>query len=142
MVKKKLQLPKSLLMHRNLSASSQVKKVNLMKDEDILHSDVLSYFTEEFATLEKRLKTGELDDYRERVLVSRKIGEAVNLLSPYVRSDPRARQLVRTAEALKKQLLSVRDMMVKQLLQQREKQSLLQVILRRKKEAAADSLLS
>ena len=104
-----------------------------MHDDDTIHSDVLSYFTSEFGALEERLRTGGLDDYRERVLVSQKIGEAVNLLSPYVRSDPRARHLVRNAEALKKDLLSVREMIVKQLLQQKEQQSLLQAIITRKR---------
>jgi hypothetical protein len=107
-----------------------------MKDDDSIHSDVLNYFTSEFGALEDRLKAGGLDDYRERVLVSQKIGEAVNLLSPYVRSDPRARHLVRNAEALKKDLLSVREIIVKQLLQQKEQQSLLQAIITRKKTMA------
>ena len=102
-----------------------------MHDDDTIHSDVLSYFTSEFGALEERLKSGRLEDYRERVLMSQKIGEAVNLLSPYVRSDPRARHLVRNAEALKKDLLSVREMIVKQLLQQKEQQSLLQAIITR-----------
>lgn len=104
-----------------------------MHDDDTIHSDVLNYFTSEFGALEDRLKSGGLEDYRERVLVSQKIGEAVNLLSPYVRSDPRARHLVRNAEALKKDLLSVREMIVKQLLQQKEQQSLLQTIINRKR---------
>lgn len=105
-----------------------------MNDNDSIYSDVLNYFTAEFDALEERLKTGELDDYKERVLVSRKIGEAVHLLSPYVRSDPRARHLVRSAEALKKELLSVRQMMVKQLLDHRDQPSLLQAILDRKRQ--------
>jgi hypothetical protein len=104
-----------------------------MKDDDAIHSDVLNYFASEFGALEERLKSGGLDDYRERVLMSQKIGEAVNLLSPYVRSDPRARHLVRNAEALKKNLLSVREIIVKQLLQQKEQQSLLQAIITRKR---------
>ena len=104
-----------------------------MKDDDAIHSDVLNYFASEFGALEERLKSGGLDDYRERVLMSQKIGEAVNLLSPYVRSDPRARHLVRNAEALKKDLLSVREIIVKQLLQQKEQQSLLQAIITRKR---------
>jgi len=104
-----------------------------MHDDDTIHSDVLSYFTSEFGAIEERLKSGALDDYRERVLVSQKIGEAVNLLAPYVRSDPRARHLVRNGEALKKELLSVREMIVKQLLQQKEQQSLLQTIINRKR---------
>jgi hypothetical protein len=104
-----------------------------MNDDDSIHSDVLNYFASEFGVLEERLKSGELGDYRERVLVSQKIGEAVNLLSPYVRSDPRARHLVRNAEALKKDLLSVRDMIVKQLLQQKDQKSLLQAIIQRKR---------
>jgi len=105
-----------------------------MNDDDAIHSDVLNYFTCEFGALEERLKSGGLEDYRERVLVSQKIGEAVNLLSPYVRSDPRARHLVRNAEALKKDLLSVREMIVKQLLQQKEQQSLLQAIITRNRQ--------
>jgi hypothetical protein len=104
-----------------------------MNDDDSIHSDVLNYFACEFGVLEERLRSGALGDYRERVLVSRKIGEAVNLLSPYVRSDPRARHLVRNAEALKKDLLSVREMIVKQLLQQKDQQSLLQAIIQRKR---------
>ena len=103
-----------------------------MNDNDTIHSDVLNYFTAEFDALEERLKTGALDDYKERVLVSRKIGEAVHLLSPYVRSDPRARHLVRNAEALKKELLSVREMIVRQLTQQKDQQSLLQALIGRK----------
>ncbi|WP_224984165.1 hypothetical protein [Geomonas agri] len=110
-----------------------------MKQEDVLHSDVINYFTTEFAALEERLKSGRLEDYRERVLVSRKISEAVHLLSPYVRSDPRARHLVKNAEALRKELLSVRSIIAKQLLQ-KDKQSLLQAILMRKKGRRPDEL--
>ncbi|TSK07214.1 MULTISPECIES: hypothetical protein [Geomonas] len=110
-----------------------------MKQEDVLHSDVINYFTTEFAALEERLKSGGLDDYRERVLVSRKISEAVHLLSPYVRSDPRARRLVKDAEALRMELLSVRSIIAKQLLK-KEKQSLLQAIFMRKKRRGPDEL--
>lgn len=106
-----------------------------MKDDEIIHSDVLNYFAAEFDALEERLKTGDLADYRERVLVSRKITEAVHLLSPYVRSDPQARHLVKNAEALKKELLSVKDMIVKQLLQQKDQQTLLQAIIRHNRDA-------
>jgi hypothetical protein len=108
-----------------------------MNDDDTIHSDVLNYFATEFGALEDRLKAGGLDDYRERVLVSQKIGEAVNLLSPYVRSDPRARHLVRSGEALKKDLLSVREMIVKQLLQAKEQQTLLQAIVTRNRQISA-----
>jgi hypothetical protein len=107
-----------------------------MKDDEIIHSDVLNYFITEFDALEARLKTGELD-YKERVILSRKIDEAVHLLSPYVRSDPRARHLVRSGEALKKELLSARDI-VKQLSLVKDQQALLQAIMDRKKEAEAE----
>lgn len=103
-----------------------------MRDDEIIHSDVLNYFAAEFHALQERLRTGELDDYRERVLVSQKIAEAVHLLSPYVRSDPKARHLVRYAETLKKELLSVRDIIVKQLMQQKDQRALMQAIGRRK----------
>jgi hypothetical protein len=104
-----------------------------MKDDEIIHSDVLNYFHAEFDALEARLKTGELD-YRERVLVSRKIDEALHLLSPYVRSDPRARQLVKSAESLKKELLSAREIVVKQLMEQKDPQALWQAVMERKRE--------
>jgi hypothetical protein len=104
-----------------------------MKDDEVIHSDILNYFNAEFDALEERLKNGNMADYRERVLVSRKIGEALQLLSPYVRSDPRTRHLVKSAEALQKELLSVREMIVKQVLLQQDKQSLLHAIVMRKK---------
>jgi hypothetical protein len=112
-----------------------------MNDDEIIHSDILNYFNAEFDALEERLKTGGLDDYRERVLVSRKIDEAVHLLAPYVRSDPRARHLVKSAEALKKDLLSVREMIMKQLAQQKDQKSLLQAIVERKKGLSQDGPL-
>ena len=108
----------------------------MMKEDDILHSDVINYFTVEFTALQERLKAGRLEDYRERVLVSRKIAEALHLLAPYVRSDARARHLVKSAELLKKELLSVRSIIAKQLLQQKDQQTLLQAITRRKKIAS------
>ena len=111
-----------------------------MNDDEIIHSEVLNYFNAEFDALEERLKTGDLDDYRERVLVSRKIAEAVHLLSPYVRSDPRARHLVRSAEALKKELLSVREMIMNQILQQKDQKLLLQAINERKRRMDPEEL--
>lgn len=110
-----------------------------MKDDEILHSDVLNYFNAEFDALEARLRTGELD-YKERVLVSRKISEAVNLLAPYVRSDPRARHLVRSAEALRKELLSVREMIVRQLMEHKDQQALWEAIMERKKEIEPEGM--
>lgn len=104
-----------------------------MKDDEIIHSDILNYFNAEFDALEERLKTGNMADYRERVLVSRKIGEALHLLSPYVRSDPRARHLVKSAEALKRELLSVREMIVQQVMPEKDNESLLRAIVMRKK---------
>ncbi|WP_328753929.1 hypothetical protein [Geomesophilobacter sediminis] len=132
-------MPNSYVMELMSQRKKQIKGAT-MNDNDAIYSDVLNYFAAEFDALEERLKTGALDDYRERVLVSRKIGEAVNLLSPYVRSDPRARHLVRNAEALKKELLSVRELMVKQMLQQKEQQSLLRSIIERKKPGVGETL--
>ena len=103
-----------------------------MTEDDSIQSEILNYFNSEFDALEERLKSGDMADYRERVLVSRKIDDAVSLLSPYVRSDPRARHLVRSAEALRKELLSVREMFVQQL-QQKDQQSLLHAIIMRRR---------
>ncbi|UFS72001.1 hypothetical protein LPW11_07365 [Geomonas sp. RF6] len=102
-----------------------------MRENDTVHADVLNYFTAEFDALEERLRGGMLEDYRERVLVSQKIGEAVHLLAPYVRSDARARRLVRHAEALKQELLSVREIIVKQIMKHKEHPSLLQALMER-----------
>jgi hypothetical protein len=114
----------------------------VMKDDETLHSDVLNYFTAEFHALQERLRTGELDDYRERVLVSQKITEALHLLSPYVRSDPRARHLVRSADVLKKQLLSVRDIIAKKLSQPKEQRQLLHALARRRRGGIPDGMLN
>jgi hypothetical protein len=73
---------------------------------------VISYFDDEFESISTRLKNGELLDYKERVIVSRKIDEALSRLSPYVRSEWRARQVVKKGEALRDRLLSVRDIIV------------------------------
>jgi hypothetical protein len=131
-IKKKGPLPNRVLDGAETPPPSHYEKGEIMKDDEIIHSDVLNYFNAEFDALETQLKTGQLHDYRERVLVSRKIAEAVHLLAPYVRSDPRARRLVRTAEALKKELLSVREILVKQLMQKRDQQPLLQALIDKK----------
>jgi hypothetical protein len=109
-----------------------------MREDETIHSDVLNYFKTEFDALEERLKSGGLEDFKERVLVSRKIDETVNLLSPYVRSDPGARHLVKSAEALKRELLSVREMVMKHLLQPKDQQTLLQALIERKRERDGD----
>ncbi len=78
--------------------------------EDInMSAQVISYFEEEFDSIRGQLEMGKLLDYKERVLVSRKIDEALTRLSPYVRSEWRARQVVKGAELLRERLLSVRD---------------------------------
>jgi hypothetical protein len=78
--------------------------------EDIDMSDqVISYFEGEFESIKDQLEKGKLLDYKERVLVSRKIDEALTRLSPYVRSEWRARQVVKGGELLRERLLSVRD---------------------------------
>lgn len=74
-----------------------------------MSEQVINYFEEEFNTILIQLEDGQLLDYKERVLVSRKIEVALSRLSPYVRSEWRARQVVKNGEALRERLLSVRD---------------------------------
>jgi hypothetical protein len=74
-----------------------------------LYERVIDYFEGEFEVVKKQLELGLLDDYKERVLTSQKITYALSLLAPYVRSEWRARQLVKVGETLKHDLLSVRD---------------------------------
>lgn len=84
-----------------------------MYSEESLFDKVIAYFENEFASVKKELKAGFLDDYRERVLTSQKITHALNMLSPYARNEWRARKLVKDGEALKKELLSVRDIVTR-----------------------------
>lgn len=81
-----------------------------MSADTNIYENVISYFENEFGDVKRKLEEGDLDDFKERVLVSQKITEALHLLSPYVRTEWRARQLVKDGEKLKKELLSVRDM--------------------------------
>jgi hypothetical protein len=78
-------------------------------ESEKLYETVFSYFEDEFDAMRQKFESGQLDDYKERVITSQKINEALSLLAPYVRSEWRARQLVRSGELLKKELLSVRD---------------------------------
>jgi hypothetical protein len=78
-------------------------------ESEELYEKVFSYFEREFESMRQRFEYGQLDDYKERVITSQKINEALALLAPYVRSEWRARQLVRDGEQLKKELLSVKD---------------------------------
>jgi hypothetical protein len=78
-------------------------------DDASMAERVISYFEDEFNAILGQLEGGILLDYKERVLVSRKVDEALTHLSPYVRSEWRARQVVKIGETLRKRLLSVRD---------------------------------
>jgi hypothetical protein len=80
-----------------------------MSEDVNMSEQVISYFEEEFELIRGKLEMGKLLDYKERVVVSRKIDEALTRLSPYVRSEWRARQVVKGGELLRERLLSVRD---------------------------------
>lgn len=80
-----------------------------MIEENSISERVFRYFEQEFEAIATQLESGILLDYKERVIVSRKIDEALARLSPYVRSEWRARQVVKTGELLRERLLSVRD---------------------------------
>ncbi|SNB47470.1 hypothetical protein [Geobacter sp. DSM 9736] len=81
-----------------------------MTSEHSIQESVISFFESEFTDLKKRLREGELSDFKERVVVSQKLSEAVKLLSPYVRTEWRARRVVREGERLRAELLSVGNM--------------------------------
>lgn len=80
-----------------------------MSEDVNMAERVITYFDEEFETITAQLDAGAFLDFKERVLISRKIDKALSRLSPYVRSEWRARQVVKSGEALRKRLLSVRD---------------------------------
>lgn len=100
-----------------------------MADDNNVYATVLNYFTNEFSSINDRLKRGQFDNFRERVVVSQKITDAINLLSPYVRSDAQTRLLVRNGESLKKDLLSVRDLITKQVPSRQEQPTLLKALM-------------
>jgi hypothetical protein len=81
----------------------------MASESEKLYETVFCYFEGEFNAMREKLENGQLDDYKERVITSQKINEALALLAPYVRGEWRARQLVKDGELLKKELLSVRD---------------------------------
>lgn len=81
----------------------------MINESEKLYETVFCYFESEFNAMREKLENGQLDDYKERVVTSLKINEALTLLAPYVRSEWRARQLVRDGEQLKNELLSVKD---------------------------------
>jgi hypothetical protein len=80
---------------------------------DTLCSRVLSYFEDELDFTRKRLDAGLFDKFRDRIVASRKIADALEMLAPYCRKDQRARKLVRRGESLRKELLSVREVICK-----------------------------
>lgn len=99
-----------------------------------MYDNVLAYFEQEFATARQRLTEGRFTGLKERVLVSVKITEALALLSPYSRSDRRARQLVKEGEELRTELLSVRDVIEQKSAPRKKRQDLLiSQILRKRK---------
>ncbi len=100
-----------------------------MADEKNVYATVLNYFTNEFTAINERLKRGQFDNYKERVVVSQKITDAINLLSPYVRSDAQTRLLVRNGESLKKDLLSVRDVITSQAASRWEQPALMKALM-------------
>lgn len=104
----------------------------MMTDETNVYGNILTYFTNEFSAIKERLKHGEMDNFRERVVVSQKISDAINLLAPYVRSDARTRVLVRDGEMLKKDLLSVRDLITKKPCNRQEQPALLKALMSKK----------
>ncbi|WP_243375021.1 hypothetical protein [Geotalea sp. SG265] len=105
-----------------------------MTDETNVYGTVLTYFSREFSAIKERLRAGQFENFRERVVVSQQIAEAINLLAPYVRSDARTRILVRDGETLKNDLLSVRDLITRKTPPRPEKPSLLKALLDKKQE--------
>lgn len=103
-----------------------------MTDETNVCGTVLTFFSNEFSAIKERLKTGKFENYRERVVVSQQIAEAINLLAPYVRSDARTRILVRDGETLKNDLLSVRELITRKTPSRPENPALLKALLDRK----------
>lgn len=103
-----------------------------MTEETNVCGTVLTYFSKEFSAIKERLQAGQFDNFRERVVVSQKIAEAISLLAPYVRSDARTRILVRDGETLKNNLLSVRDLITRRSPRRLEKPSLFKVLFDKK----------
>lgn len=103
-----------------------------MTENTTMYGTILTYFTDEFSSIKERLEHGEFANFKERVVVSQKISDAISLLSPYVRSDARTRILVRDGETLKKDLLSVRDLITRKTSAHGEHPPLLEALMTKK----------
>lgn len=105
-----------------------------MSADKNMYDTVLAYFEQEFAAVRERLKEGRYAGLKERVLVSLKISDALTLLAPYTRGDQRARKLIKAGEALRTELLSVRDVIEKKRAPRKKRQDMLicQVLRKRK----------
>ena len=103
-----------------------------MTDDTNVYGIILTYFTNEFSAIKERLQQGQISNFKERVIISQKISDAISLLSPYVRSDARTRILVRNGETLKKDLLSVRDLITRNSPHRHEQPALLKALMIKK----------
>lgn len=104
----------------------------MMTNDTNVHGTILTYFTNEFTAIKERLQQGQFSNFKERVVVSQKIADAISLLSPYVRSDARTRILVRDGETLKKDLLSVRDLITRNPPNRHEQPALIKALMIKK----------
>ncbi len=78
-----------------------------------VHSAIYRYLQEEFDAISSSLAAGGIDSFRDKVGICRRIDGVLQTIQPYVRSDPRARMLVRRGERLKSELLSSRPYLEK-----------------------------
>lgn len=92
---------------------------------DILYNRILSFFEAELSAARKRLEAGEFESFKEQVIAGRRITDALELLAPHARRDQRARRLVRSGEALIRELMSVREVIRKKSASPRVRQTLL-----------------
>lgn len=81
-------------------------------ESDELCRSACSHLRSEIETIRREFEEGELVDYRERVILSRKLDAAMSRAAPYARKDGTARELTREAEELRKRLLSVKDIIL------------------------------
>jgi hypothetical protein len=79
-----------------------------MQPDREIHATIFNFLREEFNSIQSALGSGELRSFRDKVDLSWKINGVMHALGPLVRSDIRARLLVRRAERLKRDLLSSR----------------------------------
>lgn len=86
-----------------------------MNADRMIHSSIYKFLKDEFDAIDCALASGKIDSFSDKVRLCHRIDGVLNSLEPHVRSDIRARRLVRRGERLKSDLLASRPCLEKRI---------------------------